>query len=581
MTYQREAVQSPGSDGDASRLTGLQALNAATLQARLENLTAALDAARSANDAQRALALTLQTHAIELELQGRLLRDTQHALEVSRDHYARLFYDAPVGYVVLDRDGVIQTTNLTAASLLGQPRTQLVGCAFERIVSGAQISDFYAHLDAVFDTPATAPTVCVLFVHLCETARARVFRLCSIQRDGLLGPECLTVLFDITSEHELEQQRLADDRLRESVLDALPAQIAVLDQDGRILTANRAWRTRSDEQNASDDLREALGLNAIAACRWRGERPSRGVLVAARGIEDVIERKRSDFSIEHACDTVRGRRWFLMRVLSLEGPSKGAVVAYLDITERHIGEEQARRARGALARVDRLNAVGILASSLIHELLQPLSSASFYCSAAKQLAEGPAADPKRLVDVLHRIDAQVRRAGDIMERLRAFLRGRAMNKVPIALEQVLKRAFELVLWFAADHRVELQLHAPEHIPPIQGDPVQIEQILVNVICNAIQAIDVGDCAQRDVSLEVVRGSNEIEVIVRDTGPGLPPGRHETIFDIFESINDSGLGLGLPISRAIAEAHGGRLWAEPSSSTGAVFHLTLPIMTDKK
>lgn len=558
---------------------GLQTLETATLKARLQALIAALETARLAQDAQHCLTLTLQRHEIELEIQARLLRDTQQALEVSRDHYARLFDDAPVGYAIFDRGGLIQATNLTAASLLGQSPTQLEQCPFERFVSSTQLSAFHAHLDAVFDEPVTTPIVCVLRLHVPGSDQARVVRLRSIKRESLLGAECFTVLLDITSEHEAEQQRLASDRLRQSVLDALPAQIAVLDQDGRILTTNKAWRERLDENGLSEDLREALGLNAIAACRWSGERPSRDVLIAARGIQDVIERKRSDFSIEHACETARGRRWFLMRVLPLEGELKGAVVAYLDITERHLTEEQARRARDALARVARLNAVGILASSLIHELLQPLSSASFYCSAAAQLADGPAADLKRLIDVIGRIDTQVHRAGDIMERLRAFLRGRQMNKVPISLEQVLKRAFDLVLWFASDHKVQLRLNAPEQLPSLQSDPVQIEQVLVNLVCNAVQAIDAGDCTRREVSLEVIAGTKEVELIVRDSGPGLPSGRHERIFDIFESTNDAGLGLGLAISRAIAEAHGGRLWAEPSPDTGAVFHLTLPVAMD--
>lgn len=367
--------------------------------------------------------------------------------------------------------------------------------------------------------------------------------------------------------------------LHRSVLDALPAQIAVLDQEARLIAVNRAWRAFSAEQGRDDHAWKDLDPKTLAACRWSGERPDATVLTAAHGIEDVIQRRRLCVSVEYPCHTAQRQYWLLMRAFPLQGEQEGAVVTYLDITERHRAEEEARRARDALAQVARLNAVGVLASSLIHELLQPLSSASFYCSAAGQLAVGPAANPERLVEVIQRIDDQVHRAGDIMERLRTFLRGRKMHRVRMPVDQVIERALDLVRWFATDRQVKLELIAPERLPEIESDPVQIEQVLINLICNAVQAIDTANSPQREVRIEVIVCAGELECIVRDTGPGLPPGRHAAIFDIFESSHDSGLGLGLAISRAIAEDHGGRLWAEPTPREGAVFHLTLPTVWD--
>ena len=573
MTLQGEPSQASPASGETGSLD-LQALSRDALQAQFHQLLTSLDAARAANDAQRSLMLALQTHEIELEIQGRMLSEARNALEVSRDHYARLFDDAPVGYVVFSRRGVIRATNRTAARLLGRSPAELEGQSFKSFMAGDAVRDFVRHLRRVFQDRELLPPLSDLSVHLVEPTR--VVRLRSVRRDGLKGAECLTVLLDITAEHEAERQRLASDRLRQSVLDVLPSQIAVLDREGRILTVNRAWTELAEQMGGPLDIEETPGLAALAACRWSGKEPSAEALAAARGIHEVIQRKTSHFSVEYPCDTPEGQRWFLMRVLPLDGEREGAVVAYLDITERHLAEEEARRTRDTLAQVARLNAVGILASSLIHELLQPLSSAGFYCSAAIQLAQGPAANPGRLLDVIRRIDDQVHRAGDIMERLRAFLRGRQMYKVSVPLEQLLRRVFELVLWFATDRKVQLALKAPEGLPVIETDPVQIEQVLVNLICNAVQAIDSGGCERREVALGVEIGPRDLELIVSDTGPGLPPGRHEAVFDIFESTNDSSLGLGLAISRAIAEAHGGRLWAESAPSEGAVFHLRLPI-----
>ncbi len=392
-------------------------------------------------------------------------------------------------------------------------------------------------------------------------------RLRSIRRETSAGPECFTVLIDITAEHDAEERRLASDRFRQAVLDALPAQIAVLDSTGHILIVNRAWREFADENGATESLRDPIGLNYLESCEPAEDRSGADDISLAAGIREVIQHRRPEFSREYPCHSPHRQRWFLMRVVPLDSNVEGALVAHVEVTERRLAEEVARRSRDAIAQVGRLNAVGILASSLIHELLQPLSAAGFFCSAASQLAEGPNADPRRLVEVIGRIDDQVRRAGDIMERLRSFLRGRGIHKVIVSLEQVSRRAIDLVQWYASDHGIQLRLDAPRELPEILTDPVQVEQVLVNLICNAVQAIDSAQSPRREIVVEVAVRPTEVEFMVRDSGPGVPVDRHEALFNIFESTRDSGLGLGLAVSRALAEALGGRLWARPEFSRG--------------
>ncbi|AFL75902.1 PAS domain-containing sensor histidine kinase [Thiocystis violascens] len=565
---------SDGGEGERPAETGL--LDKGLLRAQFQNLIAALNSARLANDATQSLMLDLRSHQIELEMQGHELCKSQEALETSRDHYASLFQDAPVGYVVFDAAGMIRAINRVAAALLGQPADRLAGCPFQRFLVGRRNSAFLAHLRAVFADAGVPPAAFDLVERLHDASRARVVRLRSIRRESAVGTECFTVLLDITAEHEAEERRLASDRLRQSVLDALPAQIAVLDPAGHILAVNRAWREFADENGGADVLRDAINLNYLDICERAEQGAGTDVPPAAAGIREVIQRRRPSFSVEYPCHSRQQQRWFLMNVAPLGGELNGAVVVHMDITERRQAEEAARRARDAIAQVDRLNAVGILAFSLIHELLQPLSAAGFFCNAASQLVEGPNADPRRLIQVIARIDEQVRRTGDIMERLRSFLRGRQMQKIVVSAEQVFRHALDLVQWFASDHGVQLRLVAPAELPEILTDPVQVEQVLVNLICNAVQAIDGAGSTRREVVVEVVPRPAEIELIVTDSGPGLPANQHERLFNIFESTRDASLGLGLAISRAIAEALGGRLWAEPNPSEGAEFHFTLPL-----
>jgi PAS domain S-box-containing protein len=500
----------------------------------------------------------------------------QVVAEHSRDHYARLFQDAPVGYVVFDRGGTIRAINRAAAVLLGQSDDLLTGDHFQQFLVDRSSTAFLAHLQTVFADAGTPPATFDLVESLHAAFQVRVVRLRSIRRETAAGPECFTVLLDMTAEHQVEQQRLASDRLRQSILDAVPAQIAVLDPTGKILAVNRAWREFADENGGSESLRDAVDLNYLDTCQRAEWGLGAEVAPSAHGIREVIQGRRAEFSVEYPCHSPQQQRWFLMRAVPLDSELEGALVTHIDITERRLAEEAARRAHDALAQVARLNAVGILASSLIHELLQPLSAAGFFCHAASQLADGPRADPRRLIEVIARIDGQIRRAGDLMERLRSFLRGREMHRVVVPVARVFRHAFDLVEWFALDHEVQLRLVAPLELPDVLTDPVQVEQVLVNLICNAVQAIDAAESPRREVVGEVLLRSTEVELIVRDSGPGLPADRHEVLFNIFESTRDSSLGLGLAISRAIAETLGGRLWAEPNPAEGAEFHFTLPL-----
>jgi signal transduction histidine kinase len=139
----------------------------------------------------------------------------------------------------------------------------------------------------------------------------------------------------------------------------------------------------------------------------------------------------------------------------------------------------------------------------------------------------------------------------------------------------------LVQWFAADRKVRLRFARPEGCPVVVADATQLEQVLVNLVCNSIQAIEAADVPCREVTIGVEQRPSELEVTVRDTSPGVALGDHERLFDIFASTKDAGLGMGLSVSREIVEAHGGRLWSDASATAGAVFHFTLPLFGQGK
>jgi C4-dicarboxylate-specific signal transduction histidine kinase len=402
-----------------------------------------------------------------------------------------------------------------------------------------------------------------------------MLRILSSPRDSEGGRTCFSALIDITAEDTAERKRREADRLRQAVLDALPAEVAVLDAEGRIVAVNAPWRRFADENEAPPELRDGVGIDYLAACReLPGEEPA-GTASVADGLAAVLAGRAPAFASEYPCHAPECPRWFALTAAPLAHGEAGAVVIHYDITERKLAEDRARRARDQAAQTARVNAVGVLAASLIHEITQPLSAAGFFSATAVALLEQGDAAPEKLARVLTGVEGQIRRAAEILERLRTFLRGREMRMQPTAIDEIVAQAMGLVRWFAADRQVRLTYARPAPGVEVLADALQVGQVLVNLICNGVQAIAAAESPRREVAVAADPRPDGVEVSVRDTGPGLPAEVRRRLFDIFASTKDTGLGIGLAISRDIVEAHGGKLWADPDAGEGALFRFTLP------
>ncbi|MFP4063412.1 MAG: ATP-binding protein [Halochromatium sp.] len=588
------------------------------LARRLDQLISKLLDSGRANDATRDLLLELQTHQVELELQGRELAEARHILEVSRDHYARLFDLAPVGFAVFDRRGRIREINLTAAQMLGRDRLRLSNTPFPVLLAGGEMRRFLDHVSAVVAS-ADGAKVQPLEVDL-ESRRPRpepapqALRLVSSRRHGDQGPECFSALVDITAERRLKRSKRATEHRAHAILDALPAEVIVLDAKGRIVLANAVWKRFADCPERSPpgtSARQAdVGCDFLAACRNQAsrseaERPAFGAETAAiaDGVAGVLARRRQRFVAEYACERRDGEHWLALTAAPLdaegaeaggEETGQGAVIVQIDVTDRKRAEQHTQLAREAAAHAARVNAVGVLATSLVHELAQPLNAASFFGRAALEQLQGSdakqrPADGTSLEPMIAKADAQLERAGAIVERLRDFLRHKEIRMQPVELDPLIERTLELIGWFASQRQVELRFNSGSAGLWLLGDLVQLEQVMVNLICNAVQAIDEAEMPVRRVTIatgsctsevslmgQADAGSPMIQVTVSDTGPGLDMENENALFDLFSSRRSAGLGMGLPISRDIVEGHGGKLWADRGASNGAMFHFMLPL-----
>lgn len=277
--------------------------------------------------------------------------------------------------------------------------------------------------------------------------------------------------------------------------------------------------------------------------------------------------------------TLKGRTcWMETHAVPLRD-ARGAVYALLgitrDITEHKWAEEQGRRHQTELARVARLSTMGEMATGLAHELNQPLSAiANFARGCIRRLRSGDMA-PADLIEPLEEVCEQAERAGEIMRHVRDFVRKSEPRMTAVDINQVVRSVVKFTELEARQHEtiVTLQL-APEQ-PRVWADSIMVEQVICNLVRNAMEAMAEMRSLRREVMIRTVpHGENAIEIEVVDTGPGIDGAVIDQVFDQFFTTKPEGVGMGLSISRSIVESHGGSIRAESRAGGGATFRFTL-------
>jgi two-component system sensor kinase FixL len=239
-------------------------------------------------------------------------------------------------------------------------------------------------------------------------------------------------------------------------------------------------------------------------------------------------------------------------------------------------EEKSRRLQEQLTRLVRVTLVGELAAAIAHEVNQPLCAIVSNAQAAQRLLAAEQPDMDEVRETLHDIAADSRRANEVVARIRAMLQKQTPERSPLQLADAAREVAALIYGPAMQKGVSLSLQLAPDLPPVLGDRVQLQQVMLNLALNALDAMSQPEIETRRLSMHAVRDQNErVIVSVRDTGPGIAPQHLGEIFDAFFTTKPTGLGVGLAISRSIVESHGGRIWVESEPGGGAEFHFALP------
>lgn len=292
------------------------------------------------------------------------------------------------------------------------------------------------------------------------------------------------------------------------------------------------------------------------------------------GHEELLAGRRGRFtdeSVEVFAPSVQ--RWFEVhhRMLAWTDGRRVRLQVARDITERRMHEEASRIQQEKIQLTSRLTTMGEMASSLAHELNQPLTAIANYSMGAVALVRAGHTSPAMLLPALEKAAAQAERAGKIISRIREFVKRSEPRRQPVQLTKIVDNAIGFAEIDARKRRIRIERYVPADLPDVMADPILIEQVLLNLLKNGLEAME--NSSVDELKVAVIPHDNQVEVAVIDGGCGLAD--PDRLFEPFFSTKSEGLGMGLNICRTIIESHHGRLWAQPNPAGGTIFRFTLP------
>lgn len=409
----------------------------------------------------------------------------------------------------------------------------------------------------------------------------------SVERELEAASQAL-VQAETRGREQAEEALKASEQFLRTTIDSLPQRIAILDNNGNIIETNRSWdihevkpgRSRVQDSQTVRNIREFYQTQPEILNSDRAVQTEFSAMVEA--LDSLVSAGGDSLVLEFTSGSGEHQRWYSLKAHQLETvESRYALLVYEEITSRKKLEEDDRRLRADLAHAARLSTAGELASGLAHELNQPLSAISHNCDAIKSMLQGASADAQEsspeLVQTVNDIAGQTQRAGDIIRSMRQMVRKDTTSHIETDLNMLVRETLRLTRPEARAHGVKVVVDLDAHLPLLTLNPVQIQQVLVNLERNSVEAMVSAGIAEKVLKISThLQPLQQILVTVTDSGPGFDDQVIDQLFTPFVSTKDEGMGLGLSISRSIVEAHGGRLWVDRESGKTRV-RFSLPLV----
>ena len=387
---------------------------------------------------------------------------------------------------------------------------------------------------------------------------------------------------DVTERKQMESKLIESEKRFRAIMEQSPIGIELLAPDGRIAKVNSAWlriwdlseedlaRVLENYNILADPQVEKLGVGPLLRKAFAGE------TVTLPEVQYSADQTGEDFGLEG----MRGRSsWIqchLFPVKNEDGELQFVVMTYVYITDLKRAEQEVFESRDALARANRAESMGQLTGSIAHELNQPLTGILGNAQAAELMLKSGRWETAELEEILAEIIADTKRGGKVIQHLREMYRKQEVDFTTVDINAVVDETTRLIHSEFVLKNVAVTTDCASPIPIVNGNRIQLQQVLVNLIMNGIQAVDAVDREARRLHIATAHETNEIKVWVEDSGPGIDSEKIDFIFEPHATWKPGGTGMGLAISDSIIASHGGRMWAENKPERGFRVGFVLPV-----
>lgn len=494
----------------------------------------------------------------------------QCELEAQRELFNNVLSNVPASIFWKDRNSVYLGVNKQFARDTGlQSPDELIGKSDYDLAWTKEEADFYRECDlkvmdggeAMLNIEESQLQADGRTVHLLTNKVPLLDAMGQVT--GMLG-----IYMDITKRKQAETSLRKSESRLQTLFDSVVEYIFVIDPEGQIIKVNRYVYEQSGykaDEIIGRNIKEFFSEDSKVICDCN--------------FPTLLEQGYNRAEVEFVC---KDGRVIQMECSATAVPDENGdfttfLIVQRDVTDEKRAEEERQYHHQEMAHVIRLSTAGEMASGMAHELNQPLTALLSYCGTAVSLVNSMSSPPQQLSDILERATEQAHRAGEIIRHLREFVSKGDNNQEFLDIDQVIRDVIIFIKHEVQESDVEITFHPGSQTCKIKANKIQIEQVLVNMVRNSLEAIRHAKITEGQIVLQSRSLSNElVKVTVADNGPGINPAMVDTLFHPFQTTKKTGMGIGLSLSRTIIETLGGKLWVDKDYENGALFAFELPV-----